>query len=216
MCGSTLNCMSALILGILLSGCIHIERAIDATVGPVMEVRLARTGWTDDGCMLRWTAINSSRFRTFQPLIDLEFEGDGGLLMSSHELALTEMRPKDEQTVDLELDIDTCHRLDSIRIIRACNVAPGSSCSLKTCQFADHCKLISPNGLPYASTRINLATVNNLPSLVELYILGFGGPGFVHGCLVSLEHEELPFTLAERAERCAGRFYGGDQKAGGQ
>ena len=168
--------------GLLLSACLSIETAVDKAIGPVMEIWLSRVNWTTEGCMMRVTVINVSNLRTLEPFIQVTMEDGAGGTLSAHELAMTKLRPEGEQTIDISLDIDSCNRMTSIHVTRACNVATGSFCSVETCQFADRCNLISPNGLPYAGSKIDVVEINDLPSLVRLEVheLGLVVEGYIH------------------------------------
>jgi len=200
--------LTAFVFGLLISACLPIERSVDARMGPVMEVWLAQTNWTTDGCVLHWTSINTSGLRTIQPLLELEIVDDIGRRFG-HGLQMMKLSPGDEQTIDLELDIETCRHLDSINIPKACNVAPASFCNPDTCQFADHCELTATNGLPYSNAEINLAALNDLPSLVSLYVFPMGKVG---GCLFQLQRDVQLHTPSDNREICIRRFYGSQEQ----
>ena len=167
---------------LLLSACLPIETAVGKAIGPVMEIWLSRADWTSDGCVMRVTVLNVSNLKTFEPFIQLNLEDEAGDILLAHQLAMKKLRPEGEQTIDVSLDTDSCDRMSSIYVARACNVATGSFCSVETCQSDARCRLISPNGLPYSGSRIDVVPINALPSLVRLEVheLGLVVEGHIH------------------------------------
>jgi hypothetical protein len=97
--------------------CIPLELAVNRAVGAKMEVYLARTNSTDEGCVLQWTAVNASGGRTFEPLLVLHLEGRQGRLLEMHNLSLPKMEPGDKQTLDLQLSATACEELKYIDIV---------------------------------------------------------------------------------------------------
>jgi hypothetical protein len=163
--------------------CIPLELAVNRAVGAKMEVYLARTNSTDEGCVLQWTAVNASGGRTFEPLLVLHLEGRQGRLLEMHNLSLPEMEPGDEQTLDLQLSATACEELKYIDIVQACNIAP-SYCNPKTCQYSD----------------VIIETLHDLPSFVELGIEP--AMGSLMGCLVPADEGARAAVLSSRPWRC--------------
>jgi hypothetical protein len=179
--------------------CIPLELAVNRAVGAKMEVYLARTNSTDEGCVLQWTAVNASGGRTFEPLLVLHLEGRQGRLLEMHNLSLPKMEPGDKQTLDLQLSATACEELKYIDIVQACNIAP-SYCNPKTCQYSDSCDLVSTSGLPYGGVTVIIETLHDLPSFVELGIEP--AMGSLMGCLVPADEGARAAVLSSRPWRC--------------
>jgi hypothetical protein len=186
-------------LGAMLVACIPVELAINRRIGAKMEVYLTRTDWTDEGCVLRWTAVNASSLRSFEPLLVLDLEGRHGTPLDKHDFTLPKMTPGDRHTLDLHLSAKACEELTYIDIVKACNLAP-SFCSPNTCQYSDQCTLVTSSGLPYEGVTIMTKTLHSLPSYVEVGI----EPelGSLIACLVPADEEARAKVLSSRPWRC--------------
>ena len=191
--------LAAVIAAATISACISAEVNINKRLGAKMEMYISCTDSADQGSVLQFTSVNVTTFRHFEPLLDVR------LKPGTHELVMQKIGPGERDTASIDLGVRSCRSLQSIEITQACNIAP-LSCNRKTCATNHSCLLVTPGGWSYTGLKINLATLHELPSYVEVGLRppfrDLPTPLELMGCLAPADPEARERFLSSRPPRC--------------
>ncbi len=193
--------LTALIAAATISACMPFEVEVNKRLGAKMEMYISCSDSTDQGSVLRLSSTNATTFRHFEPLLVVGLDHD----VTEHELVMQKMSPGEQQATSIYLGARTCRDLEYIDIAKACNVAP-LSCNRKNCTTNHSCLLVTPGGMSYTGMKINLATLHEMPSYVEVGIRppfrDIPTPLELLGCLVPADQEARARLLSSRPPRC--------------